>query len=84
MGEEGKRNHCVITGPILQGVAESIAKEHLNRPTFKASNGWLTVFRARSKIVCKALQGERGSAPVATAEFKQSLPKRSEQHIQRR
>lgn len=73
---KARENHCVITGPILQGVAESIAKEHLNLPNFKASNGWLAVFRARSKVVCKALQGERGSAPVAMAdEFKKSLPK---------
>ena len=62
-----RENHRVITGPIFQNIAETFAKKHLNLPNFKASNGWLEVFRARSKVVCKALQGERGSAPVETA-----------------
>ena len=80
---KARENHCVITGPILQGVAESIAKEHLNLPNFKAPNGWLEVFRARSNVVCKTLQGEPGSAPVAMAEeFKQSLPKLLEDYDQ--
>ena len=36
--------------------------------------GWLEVFRARSKVVCKALQVERGNALIQTAkQFKEKL-----------
>ena len=36
--------------------------------------GWLEVFRARSKVVCKTLQVERGNALIQTAkQFKEKL-----------
>ena len=36
--------------------------------------GWLEMFRARSEVVCKALQGERGNDLIQTAkQFKEKL-----------
>ena len=36
--------------------------------------GWLEMFRARSEVVCKALQRERDNALIQTAEqFKEEL-----------
>ena len=39
------------------------------------SNGWLEKFRNRNKIVSRALQGERASAPMNIIEgFKKKFP----------
>ena len=68
-------NHCIITGPILQAAARSLAAQHLLLPGFNASNGWLESFRTRNAVVAKALAGESASAPVSIAEeYMSGLP----------
>ena len=73
--KKARAYNCIITGPIIQEVATKLATQHLDIQQFKASNGWLEMFRSRNEIVYKVLQGERASAPVRTAEeFKENLP----------
>ena len=71
-----RERNLIVTGPVLQSVATSFAKKMVPPlDGFVASNGWLEKFRIRNKVVCKVLQGERASAPIAVAdEFKASLP----------
>ena len=71
-----REQNLIVTGPVLQSVATSFAKKMVPPlDGFVASNGWLEKFRIRNKVVCKVLQGERASAPIAVAdEFKASLP----------
>ena len=71
-----REQNLIVTGPVLQSVATSFAKKMVPPlDGFVASNGWLEKFRIRNKVVCKVLQGERASSPIAVAdEFKASLP----------
>ena len=69
-----REQNLIVTGPVLQSVATSFAKKMVPPlDGFVASNGWLEKFRILNKVVCKVLQGERASAPIAVAdEFKVS------------
>lgn len=73
---KARENNCIVTGPIIQTVANRIARiQGIPEEQFKASNGWLQHFKTRNKIVSKLLQGERGDAPVENAEsFRINLP----------
>ena len=67
--------HC--TGPMIWKAAETFAEKNLrlDKSEFCASQGWLVKFKERNNFVLKVLQGERGSAPIVTANaFKATLP----------
>lgn len=63
-----------VSGPMIQHQALDYAKE-LQKPDFKASNGWLSRFKSRHNIGCATLSGERASVnPDTVASWKERLP----------
>ena len=43
--------NCIITGTIIQEDATKLATQHEDIQQFKASNGWLEMFRSRNEIM---------------------------------
>ena len=63
-----------VSGPMIQQQALDYAKE-LNKPDFKASNGWLQRFKDRHNIGSATLSGERASVDLGSvASWKERLP----------
>ena len=63
-----------ISGPMIQQQALDFAK-HVNKPDFKASNGWLNRFKSRHNIGSAILSGERASVDQDTVDsWRERLP----------
>ncbi|XP_046661293.1 tigger transposable element-derived protein 4-like [Homalodisca vitripennis] len=63
-----------VSGPILKEKAAQFAAQ-LNKPDFRASNGWLQNFKKRNEVIFKKVTGESASVDdnVCT-EWSQKLP----------
>ena len=55
-----------LSGPLIQESALELSKK-LNKPNFKASNGWLESFCKSKNISFLSLNGESGSADAESA-----------------
>ena len=56
-----------LSRPILKEKAEDLAKK-LGNPSFVATEGWLSRWKARHQIRYKRAHGEKGSADTQSAE----------------
>ena len=56
-----------LSGPMLKEKAEDLAKK-LGNPSFVATEGWLSRWKARHQIKYKRGHGEKGSADTQSAE----------------
>ena len=57
----------ILSGPMLKEKAEDLAKK-LGNPSFVATEGWLSRWKAQHQIRYKRAHGEKGSADTQSAE----------------